>query len=187
MNELVKRFFIVLASVILVVIAGFLTLRFMYIYEPTPNKGDVEEMVKARDLEEFGKVEGSFLYTPKNYSFYNDTSIYIVEQNLDKGQNYEDQFVVIEKGVALTDEDCPAISQIEAREGFNDGYTEELQVLSKHQMTVYRDSEEIESAWLYKITFHSNDEYYLTFLLPEEKGEDRFNFFTEGYEQFRGF
>lgn len=184
---MLKRFFIVLASVILAVIAGFLIIRFMYMYEPTPNKGDVEDLVKARDLVEFGEVEGSFLLTPRNYGFYNDERIYIVEQYLDKGEDYGNQYVVIEEGAEMTAEDEPAIEQIKAREGFNDGYTNELQVLSKHRMAVHRDNEEIESTWLYKITYKYEGSYFLTFLLPEKTGGDRFNFFTEGYEQFREF
>lgn len=184
---MLKRFFIVLASVILVISAGFLIIRFMYMHEPTPNKADVEEMVKERDLTEFGRVEGSFLQTPKNYGFYNGDSIYIVEQYLDKGDEYGNQYVVIEEGEELTAEDDSAINQIKTREGFDDGYTDEFEVLSKHWMTVYKDNAEIETAWLYKIIYKYDGSYFLTFLLPEESDEDRFNFFTEGYEQFREF
>lgn len=184
---MVKRFFIVLASVMLVIAAGYLIMMFMFNYEPTPDKKDVEEMVKARDLVEFGEVEGSYLLTPRNYGFYNGDSIYIVEQYLDKGDEYGNQYVVIEEGVELKAEDDPAIEKIKARERFQDGYTDELQVLSKHRMTVYKDNEEIESTWLYKITCKYEGSYFLTFLLPEKTGEDRFNFFTEGYEQFREF
>ncbi|WP_033542053.1 hypothetical protein [Planococcus sp. CAU13] len=184
---MLKRFFIVLASVILVIIAGFLIIRFIIMYEPTPNKADVEEMVKVRDLLEFGEVEGAYLLTPRNYGFYNGGSIYIVEQYLDKGGDYGDQYVVIEEGDELTADDEPSINQIKAKEEFQNEYINDIQILSKHRMTVHKGAEEVESAWLFKITYKYDGSHFLTFLLPEKTGEGRFNFFTEGYEQFREF
>lgn len=182
-----RRFLIVLASLVALFAIGYLIMLFMFTYEPTPDKSEVEEMVNERDLVEFGEVEGSFLLTPRNYGYYDEESIYIVEQYLDKGKEYGNQYVVIERGVELTGEDEQAINQIRAREAFQDSSSHDLQVISKHRMTVYKNNEKTEENWLFKITYKYDGQYLLTFMLPETVEEDRFNFFTKGYEQFLQF
>ncbi|WP_238937867.1 hypothetical protein AWH56_26730 [Anaerobacillus isosaccharinicus] len=69
-----KKLLFFFTAIIALIIIGFLTFIFMMKYEPTPRKGEVEEMVNANDLVEFGYVEGSYLYTPRNYGYYNDNS-----------------------------------------------------------------------------------------------------------------
>lgn len=182
-----KRFLMVLAGLVALFIVGYLVMLFMFTYEPTPDKRDVATMVSDRDLVEFGEVEGAFLLTPRNYGYFNDYRIFIVEQYLDKGGDYGDRYVVIDKGLELTEEDEEAINQIRAQEGFRDGYPEELQVLSKHRMRVYKDDEQVIEDWLYKITYKNDGDSFLTFMLPENDGQDRFNFFTSGYDQFLQF
>ncbi|MFD1030163.1 hypothetical protein [Metaplanococcus flavidus] len=182
-----KRLVIVLASLIGLFTVGYLLMLFMFYYEPTPDKSDVEAMVNERDLQEFGEVEGSYLLTPRNYGYYNDHSIYIVEQYLDKGKEYGDQYVVIERGSELTEEDEPAIEKIQAREVFQSDHRYDLQVISKHRMTVYKNGDKVEEDWLFKITCQYDGSYYLTFILPEKIEESRFNFSTEGYDQFLQF
>lgn len=182
-----KRFLMVLTGLAALFGIGWLVLLFLISYEPTPNKGEVEEMVGERDLVEFGEVEGSFLLTPRNYGYYNELNIFIVEQYLDKGREYGGQYVVIGEGADLTGEDEEAISQIKAERALQEDYVGDLQIISKHRMTVYKDDEKIEENWLYKITYLYEGQPYLTFMLPVNEGENRFNFFTEGYEQFLQF
>lgn len=182
-----KRLFIFLALLIALMISGYLIFLFMFYYEPIPNRNDVEELVGERNLVEFGKVEGSHLLTPRNYGFYNDESIYIVEQYLDKGGDYGNQYVVIKEGEHLTDEDEQALVQVNAKEAVHTGYLDDFQVRSKHRMIVYKNNKKIEENWIFKVTYKYDGDYFLSFLLPEDTDEDRFNFFTEGYEQFQQF
>ncbi|WP_422122302.1 hypothetical protein DHX103_10860 [Planococcus sp. X10-3] len=182
-----KRLFIVLASLAVLIGIGYLIMVFMFYYDPTPNKSDVENMVNERDLADFGEVEGAFLLTPRNYGYYNDDRIYLVEQYFDKGREYGDQYVVIDGGVEITGEDEQAIIRIQAEEEFLDAYTDDLQLISKHRMRVYKNDEKVMEDWLFKITYKYGEDYFLTFFLPETVGEDRFNFFTEGYETFLEF
>lgn len=180
---MIKRLFIFFASLIALFSIGFLIFLFMFYYEPTPNKGDVEKMVSERNLLEFGEVEGSYLLTPRNYGFYNDGRIYIVEQYLDKGGDYDNQYVVIEEGIELTGDDEQAINQIKNKFILQ----EDFQIISKYQMTVYKNNEITEEYWLFKITYKYDGEYFLSFLLPEYVDEDSFNFFADGYKQFLQF
>ncbi|TAA71719.1 hypothetical protein [Planococcus salinarum] len=182
-----KRFLMVLASLAALVGIGWLAMLFMISYEPTPNKGEVEELVGERDLAEFGEVEGAFLLTPRNYGYYDSENIYVVEQYLDKGGDYGNQYAVIEKGTALTESDEPAIGELAAKETFQNEYVEDFQVLSKHRVTVYKNEEKTEEHWFFKVTYKYDGDYFLTFVLPEPAIENRFNFFAEGYEQFLQF
>ncbi|ANU09502.1 hypothetical protein A1A1_11987 [Planococcus antarcticus DSM 14505] len=182
-----KRLFIFFSSLIALLIMGYFIILFMFYYEPTPSKHNVEEMVSAKDLTDFGEVEGSYLRTPKNYGFYNKDSIYIVEQYLEKGEEYDKQYVIIEEGLELTDDDSQAINQILAKDELQTDYLSNLKVISKHRMTVYKNNEKVEESWLFKITYKYDEDYFLTFLLPENIEEGKFNFFAEGYEQFLQF
>lgn len=182
-----KRLFLFFSSLIALITIGFLIFLFMFNYEPTPSKNNVEEMVSAKDLTEFGEVEGSYLLTPRNYGFYNKDSIYIVEQYLEKGKEYGEQYVIIEEGLELTDDDGQYINQIQAKDELRNDYIGDLEVISKHRMTVYKNNEKVEENWLFKITYKYDEDYFLTFLLPENIEEGRFNFFTEGYERFLQF
>ncbi|RLQ91296.1 hypothetical protein [Planomicrobium sp. Y74] len=182
-----KRFLMVLAGLAAVVVVGYLAMLFIVIYEPTPNQGDVEEMVHERDLVEFGEVEGAFLLTPRNYGYYDSENIYVVEQYLDKGGDYGNQYAVIEKSTALTDADEPAIGELTAKETFQNDYVEDFQVLSKHRVTVYKNEEKTAEHWFFKVIYKYDGDYFLTFVLPERATENRFNFFAEGYEQFLQF
>lgn len=182
-----KRFLMVLAGLAALFGIGWLAMLFLISYEPTPNKGEVEEMVGERDLVEFGEVEGSFLLTPRNFGYYNERNIFIVEQYFDKGGEYGHQYVVIESGVKITEEDELANIRIGAEEEFLDAYTTDLRLLSKHRMSVFKNDEMVIEDWLFKVTYKYGEDHYLTFYLPEAAGEDRFNFFIEGYETFLEF
>ena len=182
-----KRFLMVLAGLASVVAVGYLAMLFIFHYEPTPDQSDVEEMVHERDLVEFGEVEGAFLQTPRNYGYFDGENIYVVEQYLDKGGDYSNQYAVIEKGTALTDADEPAIEQLEVKETFQNESVDDIQVLSKHRVSVYKNEEKTEEHWFYKVTYEYDGEYFLTFVLPEPAIDNRFNFFAEGYEQFLQF
>lgn len=182
-----KRILMVLASLTALFGMSYLVLLFIVSYEPTPNQSDVEEMVHERDLVEFGEVEGSFLLTPRNYGYYDSENIYVVEQYLDKGGGYSNQYAVIEKGTALTDADEPAIEELTATETFQNEYVDDFQVLSKHRVTVYKNEEKTEEHWFFKVSYKYDGDYFLTFVLPETNIENRFNFFAEGYEHFSQF
>ncbi|MBB5180421.1 hypothetical protein HNQ44_001849 [Planomicrobium koreense] len=182
-----KRLWLFLAMLIGLIAIGILLVLFMFYYEPAPDRNDVEEMVSASNLEEFGEVEGSYLLTPRNYGFYNDDSIYIVEQYLHEGGDYGNRYVVIKEGIAVTNDDEPAVDQIYAKGEVQDGYLDDFQIRSKHQMIVYTDNEKIEEKWIFKVTYKYDGVYFLSFLLPEETEENRFNLFTEGYQQFLEF
>jgi|GEM_PF-4409965 len=182
-----KRLFFFFSSLIALVTTGYLLFLFVFYYEPTPSKINVEEMVSAKDLKKFGEVEGSYLQTPRNYGFYNKDSIYIVEQYLEKGKEYADQYVIIEEGLELMDDDGQAINQIQAKDELQVDYVGDLEIISKHRMTVYKNNEKVEENWLFKITYKYDEEYFLTFILPENIEEGKFNFFAEGYEQFLQF
>lgn len=182
-----KRFLMVLAGLAAVIVVGWLAMWFIATYEPTPDQREVEEMVHERDLVEFGEVEGAFLLTPRNYGYYDSENIYVVEQYLDKGGDYSDQYAVIEKGTALTEADGPAIAELTAKEPFQNDYVGDFQVLSKHKVTVFKNEEKIQEHWFFKVTYQYDGEYFLTFVLSEPAIENRFNFFAEGYEQLLQF
>ena len=157
-------------------IGGILALCFIWKYDPVPNKNEVEEMVGAGNLVEFGEVEGSYLLTPRNYGFYNDKNIYIVEQYLYRGGEYGNQYVLIGKGTELTDGDERAINQVKSK-FTKHGHYENSRVLSKHRMNVYKDKEKVREGWLFKVTFDYEDDHFLSFVLSEQVEEDSFNFF----------
>ncbi|AQU79533.1 hypothetical protein AJGP001_09800 [Planococcus faecalis] len=182
-----KRLFIFFSSLIALITTGYLIFLFMFYYEPTPSKDNVEEMVSAKDLAEFGEVEGSYLLTPRNYGFYNKDSIYIVEQYLEKSEEYDQQYVLIEEGLELTEDDKQTINQLHAKDELQAGYVDDLKVISKHRMSVYKNNEKVEENWLFKITYKNDEDYFLTFIHSENIKEGKFNFFTEGYEQFLQF
>ncbi|RAZ77672.1 hypothetical protein [Planococcus halotolerans] len=182
-----KRFLMVLAGLAAVFVIGYLAMLFIVSYEPTPDQSDVEEMVHERGLVDFGEVEGAFLLTPRNYGYYDSENIYVVEQYLDKGGDYSNQYAVIEKGTALTDADEPAIEELTAKETFQNDYVDDFQVLSKHRVTVYKNEEKTEEHWFFKVSYKYDGDYSLSFVLPETNIENRFNFFAEGYEQFLQF
>ncbi|AQQ53327.1 hypothetical protein [Planococcus lenghuensis] len=142
-----RKWLLLLIAAPVLFVAGIVAFGwFMWVYEPVPNENEVEEMVGADDLTKFGEVEGSYLLTPRNYGYYDDEGIYIVKQYLDKGGEYGDQYVYIGEGMRLTDSDERAISQVEAKyaERLLQNHYENLHVISKHKMHVYRDDEKVE-------------------------------------------
>ncbi|WP_407270413.1 hypothetical protein [Radiobacillus sp. PE A8.2] len=170
-------------------IVGVLAVWLIWKYEPVPNKSEVEEMVGAGNLVEFGEVEGSYLFTPRNYGYYNDENIYIVEQYLDKGEEYGNQYVLIGEGIELMASDEQAVNQVKSKysEQILQSHHENLQVLSKHQMSVYKDNEKVREAWLFKVTFDYDGAHFLSFVLPAQVEEDKFNFFEKGFEKLLQF
>lgn len=173
---------------IALIIIGLLTFKFLKILfeEPTPNKSEVEEMVNVNDLVEFGNVEGSYLYTPKNFGYYNENCIYIVEKYLVNGEQYDDQYVVIKKGEKITSNDKLLVKQIK-REYSSSGRLKDVQVKSKHKVLLYKDNEKVKEDWFFKVVFAADGRKILSFVSPKQDANDKFNFFTKGYEQFLNF
>lgn len=178
-----KKLLLLFSAIIVLIITGFLTFIFMLKYEPAPSIGEVEEMVNANDLVEFGDVEVSYLYTPRNYGYYNENNIYIVEKSFGEGEQFDDQYVVIKKGEVITDNPKLLLEQIKSKYTLSDGL-KDVQVISKHKIQAYKNKEKVKEEWFYKVTYaYDND----NFLSPAQDVNDRFNFFTKGYEQFLNF
>ncbi|WP_409251703.1 hypothetical protein V1502_16405 [Bacillus sp. SCS-153A] len=181
-----KKLLLLVSAVIALIIIGFLTFIFRLKYEPAPSSGKVEEMVDANDLVAFGDVEGSYLYTPRNYGYYNEKNIYIVEKSFGDGEQYDDHYVVIKQGEEITDNPKSLVEQINSKYSLAKKLMD-VRVISKHKIQVYKNNEKVKEEWFYKVTFAHGDDDYLSFISPAEDVNDRFNFFTKGYEQFLNF
>lgn len=181
-----KKLLLLFSAIIALIIIGFVTFIFLLKYEPAPSIREVEEMVNAKDLVEFGDVEGSYLDTPRNYGYYSETKIYIVEKFFGKGDQYDDQYVVIKKGEEITDNPKLLVEQIKSKYILSEGL-KDVQVISKHKIEVYKNKEKVKEEWFYKVTYAYDDENHLSFISPAQDLNDKFNFFTKGYEQFLNF
>lgn len=148
-------------------------------HEPQPGKDDAEELTRIYDLEEFGRVEGSLLYTPKNYGFFNEHTIVVVEQFLEKGEPYGDQYILIKAG-----EELPESELAKMQDELADKNAE---IRSKHEVQVYKSGKKAAEEWYVKKIAIQGDERYLSFIPIEAVNGEGFNFFTEGYERFKDF
>lgn len=176
-----KRFVLAMAAFISLIFGIFLIYSYSMTNEAEPGKSAAEKLAGASDLEAFGAVEGAYLYTPKNYGFFNESAIYVVERNLGDSQNYDDKYVVIEAGEVLTEEERDSLKQKWAAEEFPNKY----EIDSRHRIQVVEAGEVTREEWVYKVLFDVDGETYLSFRPAE--GEERFNLSAAGYEQFRDF
>lgn len=183
-----KKLLISFIGIIVLSIIVFLTFIFMFKYEPTPSKRAVEKMVQVNNLEEFGDVEGPFLYTPKNYGYYNDNNIFIVEKFLGRKEQYNNQYVVINPAEEITENDQKLVKEIQISLGIEISFgIESYNIKSKHKVIVYKNGEKVIEDWFFKITSTYNDYKYLSFVSPKQDNILFLNFFTKGYETFRDF
>ena len=100
-------------SFIAIATVPLLTLMFFMKYEPTPSKRTVEKMVQVNNLQEFGDVEGSYLYTPRNFGYFNENNIFVVEKSLGEEQQYNNQYVVIKPAEKITEDDQQLVEKIQ--------------------------------------------------------------------------
>jgi hypothetical protein len=178
-----KILLISITAIIALFIIGFFTFMFMMKYEPTPSKNEVEEMVNTTNLVEFGDVEGSYLYTPRNYGYYNSNKIFVVEKSLGEEEQFNDQYVVIKEGDAITQDDQVLVEKMK-NHGVSENQMKNIQVKSKHKILVYKNGETVIEDWVFKVTYSYQDESYLSFVSPKQDEIYKFNFFTKGYKQF---
>ncbi|MDN7242230.1 hypothetical protein QWY14_10495 [Planococcus sp. N028] len=187
---MLRRFILVLLIVSAVLLVLFLSYTYTMLpgNDPTPSKHDAEKLVRAYDLKKFGSVESSYLHTPKNFAFYNEHHIYVVERALGRREEYVDRHAVIAIGEELT------AAEEKLAEAYEDYLTstvpsiKEVRVLSKHEVTVYENGEEIHSEWLFKEVSVYEEQTILTFTtLQLNTDGSEINLFADGYEQFLDF
>lgn len=174
-----KRLLISFGALLAISLLGFRIFGLFMAYEPEPSKREAEALTHVYDLEEFGPVEGSLLYTPENWGFFNDYTIAIVEQQLGEGKAYADQYVLIKAGERLTENEKGELGKRLA--GRN------ADVRSKHKTQVYQQGNKISEAWYYKTIFTSGNERYLSFIPMGADDGQGFNFSREGYTYFKDF
>lgn len=176
---MVKRLLMAAGALLGISFIGFLIFGAFMKHEPEPSKGDVEALVHLYDLEEFGPVEGSLLYTPNNWGFFNSHTIVVVEQGLGQGEQYGNQYILIKAGEKLA---APEKEKIE--KGLNRLNAE---VHSKHRLQAYKEGEKVAEEWYYKAVFTSGNEPYLSFIPIDAVDGQGFNFAEEGYTYFKDF
>ncbi|WP_238937868.1 hypothetical protein AWH56_018290 [Anaerobacillus isosaccharinicus] len=110
----------------------------------------------------------------------------IVEKSLGEGEQYDDQYVVIKQGEEITDNDKLLVEQIKNKYKSSDKL-KNVQVKSKHKILVYKDNEKVKEEWFFKVAYAYNNDKFLSFISPKQEEEEKFNFFTKGYEQFLNF
>lgn len=174
-----KRLLISMGALAAFVFLGFLIFVLMMEYEPAPSKRAVGELAHIYDLEKFGPVEGSLLYTPRNYGFFNEYNIVVVEQSLGEGNHYGHQYVLIKPAEEL--------AKSEKEEIQKDLIDKNSDIRSKHKIQVYKNGEKVEEEWYFKEISVYDGEIHLSFIPIETINENRFNFFTEGYTEFKDF
>ncbi|WKA54487.1 hypothetical protein [Planococcus shixiaomingii] len=187
---MLRRFILVLSIVSAVLLVLFLSYSYTMLpgNGPTPSKHDAEELVRAYDLKKFGRVESSYLHTPNNYAFYNKHRIYVVEQYLGELEQYDKRYAVISRGEELTAEDKKMVEAYEDYLASHVSVIKEVQVLSKHEVTVYENGEEILSEWVFKAVLAYEERTILTFTtLQLNTDGSEVNLFADGYEQFLDF
>lgn len=155
-------------------------------HDPSPSKHDAEELVHAYDLKKFGEMESSYLKTPKNFGFYNEQRIYVVEQALGDREEDGERYAVINSGEPLTAEEEKLAAQYEEQLAAIDP-SEQARVISKHKVAVYQKGEMIQSEWLFKAVYGIDGKKGLSFVPLPFADNLAFNLFTEGYEQFEDF
>lgn len=180
---MVKRLIFVLLAVSVLLFSLFFLYSFAMSHEPAPGKRHVEKTVRAYDLQKFGPIEGAFLHTPKNYVFYNNHRLYIVEQSFGNNEEFSDRYAVIESGEALFAEDETAFHFFSQKENLLNGSAYK----SKHKMSIYQDGETIKEEWLLKAVFSSDEGKYLSFVPLANPGDSGFNLSVEGYKKFLDF
>lgn len=176
---MVKRLLIAVGSLLVTSFLGYLIFGVFMKHEPEPSKGKVEALAHLYDLEEFGPVEGSLLYTPNNWGFFNGYTIVVVEQALGRGDQYADQYVLIKAGEKLG-----ANEKEKIEESLSSLHAE---VHSKHRLQVYKEDEKVAEAWYCKVIFTSGNERYLSFIPVDAVDGQGFNFAAEGYTYFKDF
>lgn len=183
---MIRRFFLLLSIATAVILVLFLSYRFSMAHAPSPNKHDAEELVHAYDLKKFGKMESSYLETPKNFGFYNEQCIYVVEQALGDREEYTDRYAVIDSGEPLTSEEEKLAEQYKAQLSAIDP-SEQVHIISKHKVAVYQKGEMIQSEWLFKAVYGIDGKKGLSFVPLPFADNLAINLFTDGYEQFKDF
>lgn len=176
---MVKRLLMATGALLVINFIGLLIFGVFMKHGPEPSKGEVEALAHLYDLEEFGPVEGSLLYTPNNWGFFNGYTIVVVEQALGQGEQYADQYVLIKAGEKLAANEKEKIE--ESLSGLN------AEVHSKHRLQVYKEDGKVAEAWYYKAIFISGNEPYLSFIPFDAVDGEGFNFAEEGYSYFKDF
>lgn len=181
-----KRFIIILIALPALVLILFFAYNLYMLLEPTPNKNEVERMVHNKDLADFGKIEGSYLYTPNNYGFYDENRIYIVEQYFEEDKNYNSMYITIESGIEMTKEEQTAIEKIKQKPEIKDNLNQ-VQFPSKHKVTLFENDEAVQEEWFVKAIYIYEGDMRLKFLPLDYDQFTRFNFSAEGYKKFESF
>ncbi|MCT4786133.1 hypothetical protein ACFQO8_11980 [Exiguobacterium aestuarii] len=168
---------------VFVVSFGWWGLGWFMTYEPTPSKAEVENLVRHFALEEFGDVEGDYFESPKNYAYFTDNHLYVV----DRLENPMQSYVVIDRGKPV-----PLLAQDDVQRILDDYATEtlapeDLEVTTMHEVTVLVAGSPPYTEQLFKVTVSYDDKKHLSFVSPDQLDRHRLNFFTDGYEMFSDF
>lgn len=156
----------------------------MYIDSP-PRGSKIEKFVEYSDLKKLGPVESGLLYTPKNYGYYNDNNIYIVEIYFgkDKGDYYDTSYIKIYKQEILNTADQSNMDKITAHLSVV-GNSENVNLVGKNRVDVVENGKIIHSQWYYKVIYTAMDENQLAFISADF---NRINTFNAGYERLFNF
>lgn len=176
-----KRLYISFFAISISIIC-LLTFMFIMKYESTPSKRTVEKMVQASNLQEFGDVEGSYLYTPNNYAYFNINNIFVVEKSLSEEEQYNNQYVIIKPAEKITEEDQELVEKIQ-----EDITTDSYNIKSRHKVIVYKNGKKVSEEFCLKIIFTYVESNHLSFVSLKEDDVYYFNFFTKGYNNFLDF
>ncbi|WP_214828437.1 hypothetical protein [Exiguobacterium algae] len=149
--------------------------------DPTPSKSEVQNLVRHFALEEFGDVEGDYFESPKNYAYFTDDHLYVV----DRLENPIQSYVVIDRGKPIS-----LLAQDEVQRILDEYATvaqEDIEVTTTHQVTVFVAGSPPYTEQLIKVIVPYDDEKHLLFMSPDQMDRPRLNFFTGGYEMFSDF
>lgn len=171
-----------LTAIIILLVSGLLVFLFMMRYEPEPSKREVERMAGTKNLQKIGDVEGSFLYTPRNYGFYNEKNIIVVEKSFGEEEEYNNQYVAIKPGEEIGGGHLTLEEKL--RNLFP--FTDRIRVHSRHQVFVFKGGEMVREERFYKVTFAYQGQNYLSFVSAQQE-EERFNFSIKGFEELQDF
>lgn len=158
-------------------------------HHDAPNFQDVQSVFHGLSVEPIGEMESGFLQKQRQYGYLvgerQEQFIAVFPGDFHVNPNAKPavQFLKIAPGTPLQPEDeaqFPAIRQFYEEQGMNN-----VEVLSKHQVTVLRNGEETATkSPFYKVVYRHQGDEYLTFFASVHH---MINTFTTGAERLRDF